>query len=96
MGMGAQGGACALLWSCSRHQCHVTMRSRAPSELWLDSNLFVTLPGTIGFLVRGNDGFSFAVLANTRPSGDLYPFELKGVIDSMVAGVSKWPDYDLS
>jgi hypothetical protein len=52
--------------------------------------------GTIGFLIRRNDGFSFAVLANTRPSGDLYPFELKGVIDSMVAGVSKWPDYDLS
>jgi hypothetical protein len=52
--------------------------------------------GTIGFLVRRNDGFSFAVFANMRPSRALYPCELKGVIDSMVAGVAKWPDYDLS
>ena len=28
----------------TRHQFHVTMRSRAPSEPWLASNLFVTLP----------------------------------------------------
>ena len=55
MGMGAEGCTCALLWSFSslkevrpmrktRHQFHVTMRSRAPSEPWLASNLFVTLP----------------------------------------------------
>jgi hypothetical protein len=55
MGMGTQECACALLWSFSRrqevrpmrktrHQCHVKMRSRAPSEPWLASNLCVTLP----------------------------------------------------
>jgi hypothetical protein len=55
MGRGAEGCAGALLWSCSRlqevrpmrttrHLYYVTMRFRAPSEPWLDSNLFVTLP----------------------------------------------------
>src|SRR5437879_2627561 len=58
MGMGAEGCACALLWSSSRlqevrsmrntrNQCNVKMRSHAPSEPWLDSNLFVTLPDVI-------------------------------------------------
>jgi hypothetical protein len=57
MGMGAEGWAGALLWSFSslqevrpmrttRRQFHVTMRSRAPSEPWLASNLFVTLPSS--------------------------------------------------
>jgi CubicO group peptidase (beta-lactamase class C family) len=53
------------------------------------------MSGTIGFLVRRNDGYSFAVLANTRPSGDTFCYELKGVLDIIVTGVSKWPDYDL-
>jgi hypothetical protein len=53
------------------------------------------MPGTVGFLVRRNDGFSFAALANTRPSGDSFGFELKGVLDSIVTSVSKWPAYDL-
>ena len=55
MGMGAEGCACALLWSFSslqkvrpirktRNQFHGKMRSREPSEPWLESNLFVTLP----------------------------------------------------
>ena len=51
--------------------------------------------GTIGFLVRRNDGFSFAVLANTRPAGDSFCFGLKGVLDSIVGSVSAWPAYDL-
>jgi CubicO group peptidase (beta-lactamase class C family) len=53
------------------------------------------MPGTIGFLVRRDDGYSFAVLANTRPAGDAYCFELKGVLDSIVTSVSLWPGYDL-
>ena len=55
MGMGAEGYACALLCSFSRLQevqpigktrnpFQVTRRSRAPSESWLESTLFVTLP----------------------------------------------------
>ena len=40
----------------TRHQCHVTMHSRAPSELWLESNLFVTLPQVF-------PGYYFAVVS---------------------------------
>ena len=53
------------------------------------------MPGTIGFMVRRNDGFGFAVLVNSRPSGDNFCFELKGVLDSIVTGVDNWPAYDL-
>jgi CubicO group peptidase (beta-lactamase class C family) len=53
------------------------------------------MSGTIGFLVRRNDGFSFAVLANTRPAGDSFCFTLKGIIDSICTSVSVWPSYDL-
>jgi CubicO group peptidase (beta-lactamase class C family) len=53
------------------------------------------MPGTIGFLVRRNDGFSFAALANTRPAADKFCFELKGVLDGIVTAVGKWPAYDL-
>ncbi len=51
--------------------------------------------GTIGFLVRRNDGFSFAVLCNTRPANDGFCFELKGVIDAVVSSSVSWPAYDL-
>jgi CubicO group peptidase (beta-lactamase class C family) len=53
------------------------------------------MAGTIGFLVRRNDGFSYAVLANTRPDGDKFCFELKGVMDEVVGAVGAWPGYDL-
>jgi CubicO group peptidase (beta-lactamase class C family) len=53
------------------------------------------MPGTIGFLVRRNDGFSFAALANSRPAGDKFCFELKGVLDGIVSSINKWPTYDL-
>jgi D-alanyl-D-alanine carboxypeptidase len=53
------------------------------------------MPGSMGFLVRRNDGFSFAVLANTRAADDEYCFKLKGVLDSIVGSVSGWPAYDL-
>ena len=53
------------------------------------------MPGTIAFLVRRNDGFSFAVTANTRPSDDAFCFTLKGVLDANCTGVSKFPSYDL-
>ena len=53
------------------------------------------MAGTIGFLVRRDDGFSFAVLVNTRVGNDQYCSELKGVLDSIVASVKSWPSYDL-
>jgi CubicO group peptidase (beta-lactamase class C family) len=53
------------------------------------------MDGTIAFLVRRNDGYCLAVLVNMRPSGDGFCFELKGVLDSIVTSVGKWPAYDL-
>lgn len=54
-----------------------------------------SMPGTIGFLVRRDDGYSFAVLVNKRPAEDASCFELKGVLDSIVTSVSLWPSHDL-
>ena len=51
------------------------------------------MSGSLGFLVRRNDGLSFAVLANTRPSGDQFCFELKSVIDDFLGKV-KFADCD--
>ena len=51
------------------------------------------MSGSLGFLVSRNDGLSFAVLANTRPSGDQFCFELKGVIDDFLGKV-KFADCD--
>ena len=53
------------------------------------------MPGTIAFLVRRNDGLSYAVVANTRPSTDSFAFKLKAVMDTIVTSVSSWPAYDL-
>ncbi|HYM60732.1 MAG TPA: hypothetical protein VEZ11_07555, partial [Thermoanaerobaculia bacterium] len=53
------------------------------------------MDGTIGFLVRRNDGYCFAVLVNMRPADDGFCFELKGVLDSIVTSVGNWPAYDL-
>jgi CubicO group peptidase (beta-lactamase class C family) len=52
------------------------------------------MDGCMGFLVRRNDGLSYAVLVNTRAGGDSFAWGLKGVIDSFVASVT-WPGYDL-
>jgi D-alanyl-D-alanine carboxypeptidase len=53
------------------------------------------MSGTIAFLVRRDDGFSFAVVANTRPAGDDGCWVLKGVIDTIVSSSVSWPSYDL-
>ncbi len=53
------------------------------------------MDGTMGFLVRRNDGISYAVLVNTRPAGDSSAWGLKGVIDGFIGSVSSWPGYDL-
>jgi CubicO group peptidase (beta-lactamase class C family) len=50
--------------------------------------------GSMGFLVRRDDRISYAVLANGRPPGDSFAFDLKGVIDGFVTTVT-WPTYDL-
>ena len=53
------------------------------------------MPGTIGFLVRRNDEFNFAILANTRPAGDNFAFGIKSILDTIVQDVNDWPSYDL-
>jgi len=52
------------------------------------------MDGCMGFLVRRNDGISYAVLVNTRAAVDNFAWGLKGVIDGFVASVN-WPGYDL-
>jgi CubicO group peptidase (beta-lactamase class C family) len=52
------------------------------------------MDGTMGFLVRRDDGISYAVLVNTRAAVDNFAWGLKGVIDGFVGSVA-WPGYDL-
>jgi CubicO group peptidase (beta-lactamase class C family) len=60
---------------------------------WKGHNGAIT--GTIAYLVRRDDGFGFAVTANTRPAGDEFVGELKSVIDGIIDSVAAWPTYDL-
>jgi hypothetical protein len=52
------------------------------------------MDGTMGFLVRRDDGISYAVLVNTGAAVDNFAWGLKGVIDGFVASVNG-PGYDL-
>ncbi len=51
--------------------------------------------GAIGFLVRRDDGVSYAVLTNSRPGGDSCAWNLRGRIDSALNAVGSWPSHDL-
>ena len=51
--------------------------------------------GSIGFLVRRDDGFSFAALANARPSSDRFAGQLRNTVDTAINDVDDWPSYDL-
>jgi CubicO group peptidase (beta-lactamase class C family) len=82
----------------------VTMNTGSPANTgygagWIVDSTYRghngAMTGTIGFLVRRNDGFSYAVLANTRPEGDKFCFGLKGVMDDLVDSVGAWPAHDL-
>ena len=53
------------------------------------------IPGTIAYLARRNNGLSYAFTANTRPVNDSLASQLKGIMDTIVAGVTTWPTYDL-
>jgi len=54
------------------------------------------MAGTSGWLVRRDDGLSFAVLANTYPrSSDEYVPQLREVLMDIVTSVSDWPSGDL-
>jgi CubicO group peptidase (beta-lactamase class C family) len=53
-----------------------------------------TLPGSIAFLVRRDDGISFAVLGNRRAESDHYGFELRSAIDEAITKIDRWPSHD--
>jgi CubicO group peptidase (beta-lactamase class C family) len=51
--------------------------------------------GSIGVLVRRDDGISFAALVNTRPPDDGCGGTLKSTLDRAVSNVGTWPAWDL-
>lgn len=53
------------------------------------------MDGTIAFLQVLNNGYTYAVVANTRPANDGYAFNLSSTVQKIVSGVSSWPNYDL-
>ena len=53
------------------------------------------MDGTIAFLQVLNNGYTYAVVANTRPANDGFAFGLSSTVQKIVNGVSAWPNYDL-
>ena len=54
------------------------------------------IQGTISWLVRRDDGFGFAVIINTTPSGGVVSTdELRVLVDGIIQSVGAWPTYDL-
>jgi CubicO group peptidase (beta-lactamase class C family) len=53
------------------------------------------MSGTLAWLVRRDDGFSFAAIANTRPGTDAFGPELRQTLESIVTSVSGWTAGDL-
>jgi CubicO group peptidase (beta-lactamase class C family) len=50
--------------------------------------------GTVAFLEVIDGGYTYAVLANTRPSGDTGGFEMSKAVKKAIASVGKWPSFD--
>ncbi|MDQ3814609.1 MAG: serine hydrolase [Armatimonadota bacterium] len=53
------------------------------------------MSGTLGLMAKAPNGYGYAALVNSRPSGDQFAGELKQMLDQIIAGVSDWPAYDL-
>ncbi len=53
------------------------------------------MDGTIAFLSTMPNGYTYAVITNTRPDNDGFAFNLSSTVQNIVNGVSKWPAYDL-
>jgi CubicO group peptidase (beta-lactamase class C family) len=51
--------------------------------------------GTISFLQVLPNGYTYAVIANTRPANDGFASNLSGAVQQIINGVSQWPTYDL-
>jgi CubicO group peptidase (beta-lactamase class C family) len=53
------------------------------------------IDGSIAFLQVLPGGYTYAVLANTRPANDSGAFNLSGVVQKIISTTPKWPAYDL-
>jgi len=53
------------------------------------------MDGTIAFLQVLPNGYTYSVVANTRPANDGFAFNMSGVVQNVIKNVSKWPGYDL-
>jgi CubicO group peptidase (beta-lactamase class C family) len=53
------------------------------------------MDGTIAFIQVLPNGYTYAVIANTRPANDGFAFNMAGVVQNIIKGTSKWPAYDL-
>jgi len=53
------------------------------------------MDGTISFMQVLPNGYTYAIIANTRPANDGYAFNMAGVTQKIINNVSKWPAYDL-
>ena len=53
------------------------------------------MTGTISFLQVLPNGYTYAVITNTRPANDGFAFNLSGAVKQIINGVSQWPAYDL-
>jgi len=53
------------------------------------------MDGTIAFVQVLPNGYTYAVIANTRPANDGFAFNMAGAVQNIIKGVSKWPAYDL-
>lgn len=53
------------------------------------------MSGTIGFLWDTDDGYTFAILANTRPEDDGCAWQARAMLEDILYDVSAWPQYDL-
>ncbi len=53
------------------------------------------MAGTIANLAVLNNGYTYAVVANTRPGSDNFGSSMATTVQSIVSNVSAWPGYDL-
>jgi CubicO group peptidase (beta-lactamase class C family) len=54
-----------------------------------------SLDGTISFMEVLSNGYTYSVIANTRPANDFYAFNMSGAVKKIINSVSSWPSYDL-
>jgi len=53
------------------------------------------MSGTVAILAKAQNGFTFAVIANTRPANDGFAGNMSAMAQNIINGISAWPSYDL-